>query len=84
MLEWNRRQVALRPRKCPRRPLNRRLSGPRFGLNDLPCQAPYCEEGTKFLNINYLVLQCILVCGEEPRSRCYGRTAALRLILQPL
>jgi hypothetical protein len=23
-------------------------------------------------------------CGEGPRSRCYGRTAALRLIVQPL
>jgi hypothetical protein len=22
-------------------------------------------------------------CGEGPRSRCYGRTAALRLIVQP-
>ena len=27
---------------------------------------------------------CIIgVCGEGPRSRCYGRTAALRLIVQP-
>jgi hypothetical protein len=24
-----------------------------------------------------------LFCGEGPRSRCYGRTAALRLIVQP-
>jgi hypothetical protein len=23
------------------------------------------------------------MCGEEHRSRCYGRTAALRLIAQP-
>jgi hypothetical protein len=22
-------------------------------------------------------------CGEGPRSKCYGRTAALRLIVQP-
>jgi hypothetical protein len=25
----------------------------------------------------------ISVCGEGPRSRCYGRTAAMRLIVQP-
>jgi hypothetical protein len=24
----------------------------------------------------------IFICGEGPRSRCYGRTAALRLIVQ--
>jgi hypothetical protein len=23
------------------------------------------------------------LCGEGPRSRCYGRTAALRLLMQP-
>jgi hypothetical protein len=27
--------------------------------------------------------QSALVCGEGPRSRCYGRTAALRVIVQP-
>jgi hypothetical protein len=26
---------------------------------------------------------CVCVPGEGPRSRCYGRTAALRLIVQP-
>jgi hypothetical protein len=26
----------------------------------------------------------IIVCGEGPRSRSYGRTAALRLIVQPV
>jgi hypothetical protein len=26
----------------------------------------------------------VLFCDEGPRSRCYGRTAALRLIVQPL
>ena len=25
----------------------------------------------------------VFFCGEGPRSRCYGRTAALRLIVQP-
>jgi hypothetical protein len=25
----------------------------------------------------------VLFCGEGLRSRCYGRTAALRLIVQP-
>jgi hypothetical protein len=25
-----------------------------------------------------------LFCGEGPRSRCYGRTAALKLIVQPV
>jgi hypothetical protein len=29
------------------------------------------------------VLCFVLFCGEGPRSRCYGRTAALRLIVQP-
>jgi hypothetical protein len=27
--------------------------------------------------------KAVFFCGEGPRSRCYGRTAALRLIVQP-
>jgi hypothetical protein len=26
---------------------------------------------------------CFFLSGEGPRSRCYGRTAAMRLIVQP-
>jgi hypothetical protein len=32
--------------------------------------------------MNHLWLY-LFSCGEEPRSRSYGRTAALRLIVQP-
>jgi hypothetical protein len=28
-------------------------------------------------------ISCAFFCGEGPRSRSYGRTAALRLIVQP-
>jgi hypothetical protein len=28
-------------------------------------------------------LYCVFFCGEGPRSRSYGRTAALRLVVQP-
>jgi hypothetical protein len=27
--------------------------------------------------------EAFFFCGEGPRSRCYGRTAALKLIMQP-
>ena len=34
-------------------------------------------------DFNILHQHAVLFCGEGPRSRCYGRTAALRLIVQP-
>jgi hypothetical protein len=30
-----------------------------------------------------VVFRSHFFCGEEPSSKCYGRTAALRLIVQP-
>jgi hypothetical protein len=33
--------------------------------------------------INIKIPEIRFFCGEGPRSRCYGRTAALRLIVQP-
>jgi hypothetical protein len=33
--------------------------------------------------IGYHVLEDFSFCGKGPRSRCYGRTTALRLIVQP-
>jgi hypothetical protein len=32
---------------------------------------------------NYIIFTLNFCCGELPRSRSYGRTAALRLIVQP-
>jgi hypothetical protein len=33
--------------------------------------------------LSAFIFRVLLFCGEGPRSRCYGRTAALRLIVQP-
>ena len=42
------------------------------------------EGGTIFLHNAVKKLPGdIFFCGEGPRSRCYGRTAVLRLIVQP-
>jgi hypothetical protein len=35
------------------------------------------------LNVKILIPLLAFFCGEGPRSRCYGRTAALRLLVQP-
>jgi hypothetical protein len=37
-----------------------------------------------FLSSAPLTVYLLFLCKEGPRSRCYGRTAALRLIVQPL
>jgi hypothetical protein len=43
-----------------------------------------CVQWRAFLlaMLNPLILLVFFIC-EGPRSRCYGRTAALRLIVQP-
>ena len=40
---------------------------------------------TLFFNLckDDLLAAEVFFCGEGPRSRCYGRTAVLRLIVQP-
>jgi hypothetical protein len=40
---------------------------------------PYFED---LVNVEVKLLQFSFFCGEGPRSTCYGRTAALRLIAQ--
>jgi hypothetical protein len=48
------------------------------------------REGNEFFQIQFSLwspkyrrISILLFCGEGPRSRCYGRTEALRLIVQP-
>jgi hypothetical protein len=43
----------------------------------------YCFEATYFHKVAISTTFFFFLVGEGPRSRCYGRTAALRLIVQP-
>ena len=48
-------------------------------------QNPFVQhvcEGVR-TNIHGEAIKVLFFCGEGPRSICYGRTAALRLLVQP-
>jgi hypothetical protein len=56
---------------CPGVPLTQNLKHIFVAYVFCCCQLALC------------VCVCVCVCVEGPRSRCYGRTAALRLVVQP-
>jgi hypothetical protein len=38
----------------------------------------------RYLGSSYRRFECLFLHGEGPRSRCYGRTTALRLLCNPV
>jgi hypothetical protein len=60
-----------------------RLTTSTLSYNSQNFQRRYANKSYRNFNPNLIVGLRYFFCGEGPRSRCYGRTSALRLIVQP-